>query len=122
MTVHEVATHLVKLCREGKFEQATKDLYSQDIVSVEAFDMPPMPRETKGLDAVLKKGQWWVENHTIHEAKVGNPFVSAEKFAVEFAMDVTFKPTNKRNKMVEVAVYTVAGGKIVHEEFLYAMN
>jgi hypothetical protein len=30
-----------------------------------------------------------------------------------------FKPTGQKRKMVEVAVYTVAKGKIVHEEFLY---
>src|SRR6185437_10796350 len=36
MTTQQVADTLVKLCSEGKFEEATKALYSPDIVSVEA--------------------------------------------------------------------------------------
>lgn len=122
MTIQEVALHLVKLCREGKNLQAIQELYSPQIVSVEAFEMPPMPRTTTGMAGVLKKSQWWVENHIVHSAKVGEPFVAVEKFAVTFDYDVTFKPTGKRTEMKEVGVYTVAGGKITHEEFLYAMS
>jgi hypothetical protein len=73
----------------------------------------------KGIDAVKKKGEWWVTNHTIHSMNVAGPYVSADKFSAIFEFDVTHKPTSKRNKMAEVAVYTVADGKIVHEEFLY---
>jgi hypothetical protein len=36
-------------------------------------------------------------------------------------MDFTFKPQNKRMQMEEVAVYKVADGKIVYEEFFYTM-
>jgi ketosteroid isomerase-like protein len=120
MTTGEVAKKLVELCRKGQFQEAMQQLYGKDIVSVEAMDMPNMPRTVRGIDAVAKKGEWWVANHTVHKADVEGPFVSVEKFAVVFAMDVTFKPTGKRSQMREAAVYTVAGGKIVHEEFLYA--
>ena len=34
---------------------------------------------------------------------------------------MTFKPQNKRFQMEEVAVYKVANGKIVYEEFFYTM-
>jgi hypothetical protein len=99
--------------------------YANNIVSVEAFEMPAqpgqpgMPRETRGLDNVRKKAQWWNENHTIHSATTTGPFVSMEKFSVIFDIDCTFKPTGKRTHMSEVAVYTVENGKITHEEFLY---
>ena len=79
------------------------------------------PRQAKGLDAVLGKMKWWQDNHTVHAATVNGPFLAEDKFAVEFDYDVTFKPANQRKRMREVAVYTVAGGKIVHEEFLYTM-
>jgi ketosteroid isomerase-like protein len=119
MTTAEIATTLVELCRQGEFEKATNALYSPDIVSVEAFSMNNMPRQTNGLDGVLKKGQWWTSNHTVHAITVTGPFVALDKFAVVFDMDITNKPTGKRMKMTEVAVYTVTDGKIVHEEFLY---
>lgn len=120
MTTKEVATRLVALCREGQNLKAIEELYSPNIVSLEAFDMPNMKRETRGIEGVLGKSKWWVENNTVHSAQASDPFVSNEKFAVNFQYDVTFKPTGKRSNMNEVGVYTVEGGKIVREEFLYA--
>ena len=121
MTTQEVANTLVKLCSQGKFEEATKTLYSQDIVSVEAGAPPGQSRESKGLPAVLAKGEWWVSNHEIHSVTVEGPLVAGSHFSVVFKLDVTFKPEAKRIKMEEVAVYKVADGKVVYEEFFYAM-
>ena len=120
MTTAEIAKQLVELCRKGENAKAHDLFYSPKIVSVEAVAMHDMPRETKGIDGVRKKGEWWMTNHTVHSANATGPFVAVDKFAVVFEYDVTFKPTGKRNKMTEVAVYTVADGKIVHEEFLYS--
>ncbi|HWE94015.1 MAG TPA: nuclear transport factor 2 family protein [Tepidisphaeraceae bacterium] len=44
---------------------------------------------------------------------------TANKFIVEFEMDVTFKPTGKRTQMRETGLYTVAGGKVAREGFFY---
>ena len=121
MTTQEVANTLVKLCSEGKFHEATKALYSPDIVSMEAGAPPGGSRETKGLDAVLAKGEWWTANHEVHSAKVEGPLVAGSHIAVVYKLDVTFKPQSKRFKMEEVAVYKVADGKIVYEEFFYSM-
>ena len=54
-------------------------------------------------------------------AKVEGPLVADSHFAVTFKLDVTFKPQSKRFTMEEVAVYKVADGKIVYEEFFYNM-
>lgn len=121
MTTQEVADTLVKLCSEGKFLEATKMLYSPDIVSVEAGAPPGQSRESKGLDAVLAKGEWWTANHEVHSATVEGPLVASSHFAVVFKLDVTFKPEGKRFVMEEVAVYKVADGKVVYEEFFYNM-
>lgn len=121
MTTQEIANRLVALCSQGKFEQATKELYSQDIVSMEAGAPPGQSRETKGLDGVLKKGEWWVTNHEVHSAKVEGPLVAGSHFAVTFKMDITFKPESRRFQMEEIGVYKVADGKIVYEEFFYSM-
>jgi ketosteroid isomerase-like protein len=121
MTTQEVADTLVKLCSEGKFHQAIEALYSPDIVSMEAGAPPGGSRETKGLAGVSAKGDWWAANHEVHSSAVEGPLVAGSHFAVTFKMDVTFKPQSKRFKMEEVAVYKVADGKIVYEEFFYQM-
>ena len=117
----EVADALVKLCSQGKFDEAARTLYSQDILSVEAGAPPGESRETKGFEAVMKKGEWWVANHEVHSSIVEGPLVAGSHFAVTFKLDVTNKPQNKRLRLEEIAVYEVAQGKIVREEFFYKM-
>ncbi len=121
MTTQEVADTLVKLCSQGKFMEAGEQLYSPDIVSMEAGAPPGQSRESKGLDAVKAKGEWWAANHEVHSAKVEGPLVAGSHFAVSYKLDVTFKPQSRRFTMEEIAVYKVANGKIVYEEFFYAM-
>lgn len=120
-TTQEIADTLVKLCSQGKFEEATEQLYSPDIVSVEAGAPPGESRETKGIDGVRAKGKWWVENHEVHSTKVEGPLVAGSHFAVTFKMDITFKPQSRRFQMEEIGVYKVQNGKIVSEEFFYNM-
>lgn len=121
MTTQEVADKLVKLCSEGKFQEATETLYSPDIVSMEAAAPPGGSRESKGLAAVTAKGEWWSANHEIHSEKVSAPLVAGSHFAVTFKLDVTFKPDKRRFTMEEVAVYKVIDGKVVYEQFFYDM-
>jgi hypothetical protein len=120
MTTQDVANQLVKLCAASKFQEAYA-LYSPDIVSLEAGAPPGQSRESKGIAAVTAKGEWWNANHEVHSTVVEGPIVAGSHFAVTFKMDVTFKPQNRRFQMEEVAVYKVADGKIVHEEFFYNM-
>jgi len=120
MTTQEVADKLVQLCSEGKFQEAM-EAYSPDIVSMEAGAPPGGSRESKGLAAVKAKGEWWTANHEIHSCTVKGPLVAGSHFAVTFKLDVTFKPQAKRFTMEEIALYKVADGKIVYEEFFYNM-
>lgn len=118
-----IGNRLVELCREGKHLQAIDELYSSDIVSVEAKASgdESMPRIMEGIEAVIGKNQWWVENHEIHASEVSGPFPHGDdRFAAIFNFDVTNTLINQRFKMEEVAVYTVADGKIRLEEFFYA--
>ncbi|MDQ2842701.1 MAG: nuclear transport factor 2 family protein, partial [Acidobacteriota bacterium] len=89
MTTKETADTLVKLCSQGKFHDAIEALYSPDIVSMEAGAPPGGSRETKGLPDVMKKGEWWTNNHEVHSATVEGPLVAGSHFAVTFKMDVT---------------------------------
>ena len=122
MTTQEVADQLVQLCKEGKFNEAVATLYSEEIVSVEAGAPPGQSRETKGLDGVKAKGEWWVANHEIHTAVVEGPLVAGSHFSVAFKFEVTFKPQNRRFLMEEIALYKVADGKVVYEEFFYNLG
>ncbi len=121
MTTQQIADELVKLCSAGKFNEATEALYSDDIVSMEAGAPPGGSREAKGIAAIKAKGEWWAANHDVHGVLVEGPLVAGSHFAVTFKMDVTFKADSRRFTMEEVAVYKVADGKIVYEEFFYSM-
>lgn len=122
MNTLEIGQKMVELCREGKNDEAIKTLFSKDIVSVEAGAPPGQDATTKGMEAVLGKGKWWVDNHIIHSAKADGPWPHGDRYIVRFTYDVTFKPDNKRFTMDEAALYTVANGKVVKEEFFYAMG
>ena len=121
MTTQEVADKLSELCSQGKFHEAMNTLYSPDIVSIEAGAPPGGSREAKGLAAVQAKGEWWNANHEIHSATLHGPLVAGSHFTVVFTLDVTFKPEGRRFKMEEIAVYKIADGKIVFEQFFYDM-
>ena len=122
MSALEVGKQLVALCKQGENLQAVKTLYSPDVVSVEASSMPNMPAEMKGMDAILGKNKWWVDNHEVHAATCEGPFPHGDQFIVRFNYDVTNKPSGKRMQMDEAALYTVKDGKIVREEFFYSMG
>lgn len=115
----EVANQLVALCRAGKFLEAVATLYSEDVVSVEAMDFQGLGREMRGKAAVVAKNQQWFADNDVHSVDVQGPFISPEYFAVHYNFDWTLKATGERVKLSEVALYTVADGKIVREEFLY---
>ena len=114
-----IAEELVSFCRAGRNLDAINTLYSPDIVSVESMGNEQMPREQKGIDAIRQKNQWWSDNNEVHSANVDGPFVGEDKFAVYYNYDVTFKPTGKRDRMEEMALYTVKDGKVVREQFFY---
>lgn len=122
MTTLEVGRQLVELCRQMKHDEAMRTLYARDCVSVEAAPMEIMeapPAEARGIDAVIAKATWWADNHIVHALRCDGPFPHGDRFIVRFTYDLTHKPTNSPRRMDEMALFTVAGGKIVREEFFY---
>lgn len=119
MTLKEVANKLVENCRTGKEDQGLSLLYSEKCVSMEAFAMPEMASAaSEGIEAIRGKHAWWAANFEVHEQQVEGPFLHGEdRFAVIFSLEATEKKSGTRSKMKEVAIYTVAGSKIVREEF-----
>ncbi len=118
MKTEEVAKKVVELTRKQAWKEAIDTLYDKGIVSLEARTMDGSSPETRGIDGVRGKIDWWVENMQVHSATVNGPFVAHDRFVVQYDMDVTEKNSKKRMQMSEVGVYTVKDGKIVREEFL----
>jgi hypothetical protein len=117
MSVKDVAEDLVALCRDGKFAEVGEKYWADDVRSVEAMGDNA---EVRGKDAARGKGQWWSNPHDVHGVEVEGPFVNGDQFVVRFKMDVTIKESGQRTAMDEMAVYTIAGDKIVEERFFYA--
>ena len=86
--------------------------------------MPDMPARMEGLPAIKGKNDWWIKNHDVHSGEANGPWPHGDRFIVHFKYDVTSKAgpmAGKRMQMEETALYTVKNGKIVQEEFFYAM-
>lgn len=123
MGVMEIGSALVKLCNEGRGEEAVREFYSPNIVSIEGQGSDEVPARIEGLDGVMKKGEWWEANNEVHAMTARGPFIGHrdDQFAVFFELDLTPKG-GERGQMTEVGLYTVADGKIAQEEFLYLMG
>jgi hypothetical protein len=118
MNTTEVATKVVELTRKQAWKEAVSTLYAKDIVSVEARSDESGSPETRGIEGVLGKVDWWIEMMEIHSFKVHGPFVAHDRFVVQYDVDVTEKNSKNRMQISEVGVYTVKDGKIIREEFL----
>ncbi len=115
MTTEEIAKRVVALNRENNHAQVYADFYTDETVSVENWSGERT--EYVGMAAIEKKAEEWAADVVeIHEVTVSEPLVADASFAVVFGMDITYK-SRGRQKMTELAIYTVKDGKIVHESF-----
>jgi len=123
MNTEAVAKRLVELCRKGEYEQAQRELYAQDAVSIE---MPGLPEgalgDANGLEAIYEKGRQFASMvEAVHANSVSDPVVAGNWFSATMTMDVTFKGRG-RTQMAELCVYHVHDGKVVSEQFFYDMG
>jgi len=123
MNTEAVAKRLVELCRKGEYEQAQRELFAPDAVSIE---MPGAPAgamgNAKGLEAIYEKArQFNAMVETMHGGTVSDPLVAGNWFSVAMSMDVTFKGRS-REQMSEICVYHVRDGKVMSEQFFYDMG
>jgi hypothetical protein len=117
MTTQEIANRLAALCREEKYEQAQKELFADDAISIEPEASNGFEKETKGLAAIIEKGKKFesmVEKS--HEVTISEPIIAGNAIAFILTMDMTMKG-QKRMKMSELCVYQLKNGKIVSEQF-----
>ncbi len=117
MTAREVAEAFTALLKAGKHEEAGERFWADNVVSREAMEGPMA--ELQGLEAVKGKSAWWYANHTVHSVETEGPWMHGDQFAVRFAMDITVNASGQRMQSTEIALYTVADGKVVEERFFY---
>ncbi len=120
MTTKEVANRLVEVCRQGKIEDAQNELFAEDAVSTEPNDSMG-PKETKGLDAIKKKGEMFNSMmEEFHGATISDPIVAGNYFSISWDLDAKMKGQD-RMMMSEICLYKVKDGKITSEEFFFSM-
>ena len=114
MEVQSIADQLVRLCREGKNQEAKDLFYADDIVSIEGNG-----ESSKGIKALAVKSQAFYNSIvSFNGITISNPIVAKDHFAVQISMDLTAQ--NGYNLVMnEIAVYTVKDSKIVTEQFFY---
>lgn len=124
MDLKTIGEALVAHCNNGTERQALDTLYAEDAVSVEANPNPQSGTAiTEGRTGIHGKHDWWDNAMETHSTKADGPYLHGEdRFAVIFKADATDKESGQRFQMKEVGIYTVAGGKIVREEFFYTMG
>src|SRR6266487_702209 len=113
MTTQQIADRLIERCRKGAWETAQKELYADDAMSTETYATPKFEKETKGLKAIIEKGdkfQSMVEK--LHGLTVSDPLVAVNAFACTLTIDITVKG-QPRATWVELCVYQVKDGKII---------
>jgi hypothetical protein len=120
MTVQDIANRLYEHCKAGQYRQAQEELYADDAVSIEPVGSHG-PQSVKGKDEIIKKGEdFQASIEEIHGGSVSEPIVAGNHFALTIGIDATFKGMG-RMLMEEIAVYEVKDGKVVKEQFFYAV-
>jgi hypothetical protein len=123
MSTEAIAKRLVQLCREGKYEEAQRELYASDAESIEPDGLPPGALgSVKGLEAIYEKGRRFRESvEAIHGGHVSDPVVAGNWFSCGMTLDVTMKGAG-RVTMSEICLYHVKNGKIDREQFFFDMG
>jgi len=92
MTTNDIAKRLVELCRKGQFTAVQKELFEKDAISIEPHATPAFEKETKGVDAILEKGEKWNSMvKEMHSVTLSDPLVAGNSFALTMRMNVTMK-------------------------------
>ena len=80
------------------------------------------PYKVEGMTGIKEKGERWGSMlEEFHGIEVSAPLVAGDHFTCTMIMDTTMKGA-PRSKSEEIALYKVADGKIVSEQFFYALD
>jgi hypothetical protein len=112
MTTASIANRLIELCREGKFPQAQKELYADNIASIETDGS-----QRAGLAVLLAKEQAFLDSlNKITSIEFSDPVIAGSYFSARLMMEIEIKNLGYK-KIDELCVYRVLNDKIVSEQF-----
>jgi ketosteroid isomerase-like protein len=112
--IESIANRLVALCREQKFVEAYKELFSEDAESIDPIYRNVGP--SKGLINLVEREKQFLAKAQIHSISVSDPMTTLTHFAVTLSMDFTHEERG-RVSMSELCVYRVKDGRIVSQQF-----
>ncbi len=122
MTIQEIANKWAEYCRTGQMDKAQQELYSDNCVSLEMEGAQGFPQRVEGIKGIAEKGKLWegmVEE--FHALEIDGPIIAGNHFTSTMKMDITMKGQPRRMDE-EIALYRVENGKIVSEQFFYAID
>ncbi len=118
MTTKEVADQLIKMCRDGKVEEAKQELFTEETLSIEPAE-GLLPKKTKGLKAIQKKAELFISMvEEFYGSTITDPIVAGDYFSVGWHTDIQMKGQPRKTNS-EICLYKVKDGKIVSEQFFY---
>jgi len=122
MTTQEIASQWAEYCRTGQMDKAQQELYSEDCISLEMEGAQGFPQRVEGMAAIAEKGKLWESMvEEFHGLEMDGPIVAGNYFTATMKMDITMKGQPRRIDE-EIALYKVENGKIVSEQFFYAID
>jgi len=112
MSTTTIAKRLIELCREGKFPQAQKELYADNITSIETDGS-----KRSGLEVLLIKEQKFLDSlEKIHRIEFSDPIVAGSYFSARLMMEIEIKNIGHK-QFEELCIYRVLNDKVVSEQF-----
>jgi len=122
MTTQEIAAKWAEYCRTGQMDKAQAELYDNNCVSLEMEGAQGFPYRVEGMEAIKQKGERWNEMvEAFHGVEIEGPIVAGDHFTASMKMDITMKG-QPRKIDEEVGMFRVKDGKIVCEQFFYAID
>jgi hypothetical protein len=118
MTTEEVAGVLVKMCRNGKVEEAKLQLFTEDTLSIEPAE-GILPKQVKGLKAIQQKAALFISMvEEFYGSTITDPVVAGDYFTIGWVTELKMKGQSRQTN-TEICLYKVKNGKIIMEQFFY---
>lgn len=117
----EIAHGCIALWNAGNHPEAYRQFYAEDAVKVEPTALGDYGTTLKGRDNLIAHEEM-IQGAiaTVNAVYVAEgPFIGSSGFSVVIKSDFTMNDSGIRFIFREVGIFTVEGGKITREEYLY---
>jgi hypothetical protein len=117
LSTAQIAEQFFALVSQGSFEEAQNIYFSPEIISIEIPDADGYRKKDQSLPAIAAKREaFQAIVASVESLKTGQLIIHGNSFAFAFELDFTVKNGGPQ-RLAEICVYQVEGGKIVTEQF-----